>query len=88
MDILVKQAKAETYTNLGRYFYCDMTSGKHTVLVCVKPRGLQVIVQNDSHRVWRGMGKDFPSVEAAVANYKTPAIRAMIQHAAQLAVAS
>lgn len=88
MEILVKSAKAETYSNLGRYFYADMQSGKHCVFVCVKPRGIQVIVQNDAHRVWRGMGKEFPSVEAACANYKTGAIKAMIQHANQLSVAS
>jgi len=82
--ILVKRATTETYSNLGRYFYCEMESGKHAAMIAVNPRGLQVIVQNSSHRVWRGMGKQFPNVAAALAAYKTAAIRAMIEHAAEL----
>lgn len=33
----------------------------------------------------RGMGKHFPTIEAALTNYKTAEIRAMIAHAAELA---
>ena len=72
-------------THLGRYFYAELECGKHAVLVVVKPKGLQIIVQNEQHRVWRGLGKEFATLEAAVANYRTPAIREMIAEAVRLA---
>jgi hypothetical protein len=93
MDIQIRDLKAVTYPNLGRYVYADLASGKHAVFVAIEDGGgalrnapaVQVIVQNASHRVWRGMGKRFPTIEAAVANYRTPEIRALIRAAAELA---
>jgi hypothetical protein len=68
----------------NEYVYVEMQCGKHAALVVVC-RGasnyVQVVVQNAMNRAWRGMGKRFATVEAAVAAYKTDAIRGMIQTA-------
>lgn len=84
-SIQIISAKEQTYPNLGRYFYVDLASGKHSVSIAVRPNGLQVIVQNASNRAWRGMGKSFADKAAALAAYKTPEIRAMIEKAVELA---
>jgi uncharacterized metal-binding protein len=72
-------------TALGNnYLYVEMQCGKHAALVVVC-RGatnyVQVVVQNAMNRAWRGMGKRFATVDAAVAAYKTDAIRGMIETA-------
>lgn len=76
-------------TALGNeYLYVEMQCGKHSALVVVC-RGatnyVQVVVQNAVNRAWRGMGKRFATAEAAVAAYKTEAIRSMIQTACGMA---
>ena len=76
-------------TALGnQYLYVEMQCGKHSALVVVC-RGatnyVQVVVQNAVNRAWRGMGKRFATAEAAVAAYKTEAIRSMIQTACGMA---
>jgi hypothetical protein len=73
-----------THTNIGRYFMAEMQSGKHSVIVVVAPNYLQIVVQNASNRAWRGMGKHFPTLEVALAAYKTAEIRAMISHAVEM----
>lgn len=75
-------------TALGNeYLYVEMQCGKHSALVVVC-RGasnyVQVVVQNAVNRAWRGMGKRFANVEAAIAAYKTEAIRTMIETACGL----
>lgn len=40
---------------------------------------VNVTVKNASHKVWKGMGKDFPTIEAAIANYKDSKIKAIIK---------
>lgn len=82
--IEIKDTKVETYSNLGRYFYADMSNGKHSLAVAIKPHGVQVVVCNASHRAWRRMGKEFPTMDAALAYYRTDAIRAMLTRAAEL----
>lgn len=79
MDIQVVKSEHKTYQNLGRYFYSEMRAGKHHVTVAVAPKYLQVIVHNASNRCWRGMGKQFPNLAAALAYYKTPEVRAMLE---------
>lgn len=85
MEIIIKSAKAETYKTLGHYFYVEAQSGKHSATIVIKPTGVTVVVENASNRCWRGLGKDYQSVEVAVAAYKTPAIQGMIREAAALA---
>ena len=84
-DIQVLNSESKTYANLGRYFYSEMRAGKHHVSVTVAPNHLQVIVHNASNRCWRGMGKQFPNLDAALAYYKTPEVRAMLELAASQA---
>jgi len=79
MDIQVVKSEQKTYQNLGRYFYSEMRAGKHHVTVAVAPSHLQVIVHNASNRCWRGMGKQFPDLAAALVYYKTPEVRAMLE---------
>jgi hypothetical protein len=84
--ILIKRSEAKVYPNLGGlYFTAELESGKHSAIVVCRARGgLQVIVQNAANRCWKGMGKSFPTGEAALAAYKTPEIRAMISEALRL----
>jgi hypothetical protein len=86
--VQIIETKAKTYPNLGRYFFAELSAGKHKAMVTVAPNYLQVIVQNASNRAWRGMGKRFTNTEAALAAYKTAEIRAMIQAAADLSAAA
>jgi hypothetical protein len=78
-DVAVINSEHKTYTHLGRHFYSEMRAGKHHVSVVVAPKHLQVIVHNASNRCWRGMGKQFPNLAAALAYYKTPEVRAMLE---------
>lgn len=76
-------------TALGNeYLYVEMQCGKHSALVVVC-RGatnyVQVVVQNAMNRAWKGMGKRFATVDAALKAYKTEAIRGMIQTACGIA---
>jgi hypothetical protein len=77
MQIL--KTHSQQLSNLGRYFYFEAQDGRHRVLVCVAPNHLQVIVQNSSHQAWRGMGKRFETIAAAIANYKTAEVRRIIE---------
>lgn len=87
------QTLEESTTTVGgmRYHIIEMTSGKHLITV-MHVRGtlnyVVVMTNNAMQRAYRTLGKQFNTTEQALANYKTPAIRAMIQHAAdQAAVA-
>jgi hypothetical protein len=81
--ILVKSTSEQTLS-MGRYFIAELESGKHSIVVCVNPTGLRVIVQNASNRAWRGMGKLYANLDAALAAYKTGEIRSMIAMAVEL----
>ena len=72
--------------------YFTMNDGKREVEIMIITgetylEPVRVINRNSASRAWnpRGaVGKGFDSIEAAVANYKTPAIKEMINHAATL----
>lgn len=87
MDAMITDTSRQTALG-NEYLYVELVCGKHAALVVVC-RGasnyVQVIVQNAMNRAWRGMGKRFATVEAAVAAYKTDAIRSMITTACGLA---
>ena len=87
MEINVVETSRQTALG-NEYLYVEMVCGKHSALVVVC-RGatnyVQVIVQNAMNRAWRGMGKRFANVEAAVAAYKTQAVRSMIETACGIA---
>lgn len=40
---------------------------------------VRVIVKNASHRVWRGAGKRFDTMDEAIANYRSAAVRSMLE---------
>ena len=82
--VQIIQTKAETYSTLGRYFYVTLTSGNHSASVVVAPNHLQVVVHNASNRAWRGMGRRCENLEAALAAYKSDAVRDMIRVAVEL----
>jgi len=84
MQIQVLKATATQYPNQGRYFLAEMTAGAHSIIVSISRNEFRVIVQNASNRAWKGMGKAYRDQDAALRSYKTPEIRAMIEHAATL----
>jgi hypothetical protein len=87
METIINETSRQTAMG-NDYLYVEMTCGKHSALVIVC-RGatnyVQVIVQNAAHRAYRGMGKRFASMEAALNAYKTAAVRGMIETACGLA---
>ena len=89
MNAIITETRRQTA--LGNdYVYVELQCGKHSALVVVC-RGasnyVQVIVQNAMNLAWRGMGRRFASVEAAMAAYKTAAVRTMIETANDFATA-
>lgn len=84
-------ADTSRQTALGNeYLYVELVCGKHSALVVVckgASNYVQVIVQNAMNRAWRGMGRRFATADAALAAYKTAAVRTMIQTACELAAA-
>ena len=83
MDIQVINSEHKTYPNLDRYFSCEMRSGKHHATVTVALNHLEVSVHNASNHAWRGPGRRFETLDAAMSYYKTPALRAMVQYASE-----
>jgi len=77
--IRIKNASDTTYPHGGRHVIVDAVLGKHNVVVWIKPNGVQILVVNASHKAWRGMGKHYPTAAAAIAAYKTPAVRQIIE---------
>lgn len=84
MEIQTVTTKVEHYPNLGRYFFCTLRSGRHEVSFAFAKDHVRVMVHNASNRVWKGLGKQFPTVEQACANYKNATIRALIVEAARM----
>jgi hypothetical protein len=84
VEVQIINHRVKLYPNLGRYFYVELRLGKRHLSVVITPHNVQVCVHNASNRVWRGMGKSFPALEAALDNYSTPAVRSMIEFAGQL----
>ena len=65
--------------------YVQASCGKVSALVSVHEWGLQVCCQNAANKVWRGAGKWFPSVPAALAGYKSAEMQNIIRAAVQSA---
>jgi DNA-binding protein H-NS len=59
---------------------CDKVQG----VVSIHRHGVQVLCVNAAHRVWRGGGRCFNSITDALAAYKSPEMRAIIQAAVTL----
>lgn len=65
--------------------HIELACGKVSAIVSVMSYGVQVVCQNASHRCWRGGGKFFHTAEAAIANYKSGEMKAIIQAAVEFA---
>ena len=79
MEIQIINSDRKTYANIGDYQFLEARSGKHHVSVAVGPNGIDVCVHNASNRAWRGTGRRFENAEAAIAGYKTEAIKEIIR---------
>jgi hypothetical protein len=77
--IRIHNASDVTYANLGRYFTVDASLGKHRAIVVVAPTYVRVMVQNASAKCWRGLGRQYANAAAAIAAYRTPALRQIIE---------
>lgn len=92
MTIQIIDTRSEFYPNTSTtYQTTEMACGKHAIAVMKvtpgdgRPATWNVNVSsNAAARVWRSMGRTFATPADAVAHYKTPEIRAMIEHAAGL----
>ena len=83
MDTIIIKEKTETYKHLGFHYFAELICGKHALTISVCNQQIWVcLTSNASHRVWKGMGKRFVSLDLALAAYKTAAVRSMIQTAA------
>lgn len=89
--VVTKTETIESLSN-GEYFQVLLTDGKRELSVVFAPdhchNPVSVLVLNASHKAYRGMGRQFPTVAAAVAGYKTESVQAMIRHAADLRAAA
>lgn len=80
MEAMVTETIRQTALG-NQYLYVELQCGKHAALVVVcqgASNYVQVIVENAMHRAFRGMGRRFATIEAAMAAYKTAAVRTMI----------
>jgi hypothetical protein len=84
MNVLILSTTATPYR-----IYSQLTTGKVSAFIGVPTPGsgntFQVICQNQHHKVWRGSGRFFHTLEEALSGYKSPEMRAMINAAAELA---
>ena len=89
MEAMITDTSRQTALG-NEYLYVELVCGKHSALVVVckgASNYVQVIVQNAMNRAWRGMGRRFATVDAALAAYKTAAVRTMIEAACEMAAA-
>ena len=81
VTVTINDYSDKTYDNeqVGRNLIMGLTCGKHKIAVWVCEGRTCVTVENASHRAWRGVGKPFPTLADAIAYYRTPQIRAMLE---------
>jgi len=81
MDILITE-KILQQTDTSRALYLTATCGKVSGCVSIQSDwGVRVICQNVAHKVWKRSGRGFPTVAEALAAYKSPEMKAIIQTA-------
>jgi len=75
--IITKQESKELF------FYVSAECGKTSaeVVICKHNGRINVCCNNAAHKVWKGMGKWFASVEEAMQNYRSPQMRLIIGQA-------
>ena len=83
MNVLISSAST-TNQNGSTYKSFEIVCENKSAIIMVvsgKINYVNVTVNNASHRAFRGLGKDFPTFEAAIENYKDSKIKAMIEAA-------
>ncbi len=81
MTIQITDSSTSTSNGTTYTTYVLATEKKSIYLMIVtgaRPY-VNVVVNNASHQAYRGMGKEFATLQAAEANYKCPQIKAMIR---------
>lgn len=74
------QINATTTNEFGTSY--SLTCESTTAFIGTRPDGsLYSCVHNASHQAWRGAGRYFPSLAAALEHYRSPVMRAMLQFA-------
>lgn len=63
----------------GTYRIIEIECGKRQAMVTVGPDYVSVICKNAAHRVWKGAPKCWENFEAALANYKSSSMKAIIE---------
>ena len=71
----------EEIIHAGERTHIHASAGKVSAYVGFHPRGVDVCCLNASNRAWRGSGRCFPSLEAALAAYKSAEMKAIIRGA-------
>lgn len=87
MNVSITEIERKTMYG-SDYVFVSLHTDRHAASVIIAKghaNYVQVTVKNASHRAYRGAGKRFLTVEAAIASYKTKAIRSMIEAAADAA---
>lgn len=74
-------------TKQNGYTYISLSCEKMSANVAVGPHGVRVVNRNASHRAWGGMGKQFDNFAEAKANYKSSAMKSIIEAAEELIAA-
>lgn len=73
--------------NNPQQFFCDLTSGK-TRAIINRSKGSDprfwVCCKNASHKVYRGLGRPFDTLDDALADYKSPRMKTIINAARDL----
>ena len=78
----------ESAERKGTGYYFTATANKVSALVCIYSHGFQIICKNASHRVWRGSGRHFHTLNDALDHYRSPEMRAIINEAVNLSKAA
>lgn len=81
MDILINEKSTLSINGITFNNYSLNCEGKESLIVVAsgKLNYINVIILNAAHKAWKGNGKFFSTIDAAMANYKDVKIKAMIQ---------
>lgn len=80
MSVQVIRDTAENVSGIT-YRTVHLSTERQSLVAIVatgKTSYIRVIVQNAAHKAYRGFGKQFTTIQAALANYKNADIRAML----------
>jgi DNA-binding protein H-NS len=80
MQVIITESKSFTHDS-----YITASCGKKTALVIIHrvSKRITVCCQNASHKVWRGAGRTFWSIEEALDAYKSSEMKAIISAAVE-----